>query len=105
MKISKGMWVFLIVVIILVILWVAELKGWISYTWIVTNIISFILAFIIIAVLAIIGALFMGTFFGYKLFTRGRFTPFEEEMLKMHIELNEIKTMLKEIEKKLKGKD
>ncbi len=82
---------WLIVVIVLFAIFVAEITETIRLTDVVSYFFLFVLALVIIAVLAVIGAAFMGVLISHRIFSVKSFTPFEEEMLQMRKEVKEIK--------------
>jgi predicted membrane protein len=88
---------WLIVVIVLFSLFVAEITEAIRLTDIISYFFVFVLALVIIAVLAVIGAAFMGVFISHRIFSVKSFTPFEEEMLQMRREVREIKKKVDEM--------
>lgn len=84
----------LIIAGILVIL---VLTGYISIEEIYTRFIVFVFSLVIISILAIIGAVFIGMFISHRVFSSRQFTTFEEEMLKMKSDVNEMKEMIQEL--------
>lgn len=89
------MW--LIVVIVLFSIFIAEITNAIRLNDIISYFFVFVLALVIIAVLAVIGAGFMGVFISHRIFSLKSFTPFEEEMLQMRREVKEIKKKIDEL--------
>lgn len=88
---------WLVVVIVLFSIFVAEITEAIRLTDIISYFFVFVLALVIIAVLAVIGAAFMGVFISHRIFSVKSFTPFEEEMLQMRREVKEIKKKVDEL--------
>lgn len=84
----------LIIAGVLVIL---VLTGYISIEEIYTRFIVFVFSLVIISILAIIGAVFIGMFISHRVFSSRQFTTFEEEMLKMKSDVNEMKEMIQEL--------
>jgi uncharacterized membrane protein (DUF106 family) len=94
---------WLIVVIVLFSIFVAEMTETIRLTDIISYFFVFVLALVIIAVLAVIGAAFMGVFISHRIFSVKSFTPFEEEMLQMRREVKEIKKKVDEMAEEKEG--
>jgi uncharacterized membrane protein (DUF106 family) len=88
---------WLVVVIVLFAIFIAEITQAIRLTDIISYFFVFVLALVIIAVLAVIGAAFMGVFISHRIFSVKSFTPFEEEMLQMRKEVKEIKKKIDEL--------
>ncbi len=88
---------WLIVVIVLFAIFVAEITQTIRLTDVISYFFLFVLALVIIAVLAVIGAAFMGVLISHRIFSVRSFTPFEEEMMQMRKEVKEIKKTLNEM--------
>ncbi len=88
---------WLVVVIVLFSIFVAEITEAIRLTDIISYFFVFVLALVIIAVLAVIGAAFMGVFISHRIFSVKSFTPFEEEMLQMRREVKDIKKKIDEL--------
>ena len=95
---------WLVVVIVLFSIFVAEITETIRLTDVISYFFVFVLALVIIAVLAVIGAAFMGVLISHRIFSVKSFTPFEEEMLQMRKEVKEMKKVLEEMSGK-KEKD
>ncbi len=88
---------WLIVVVVLFAIFVAEITKTIRLTDVIAYFFLFVLALVIIAVLAVIGAAFMGVLISHRMFSAKSFTPFEEEMLQMRKEVKEIREAVKEL--------
>ncbi|MEE9116174.1 MAG: hypothetical protein V3U09_04675 [Thermoplasmata archaeon] len=88
---------WLILVIVLFSIFVAEITEAIRLTDLISYFFLFVLALVIIAVLAVIGAAFMGVLISHRIFSVKSFTPFEEEMLQMRKEVKEIKKKIDEL--------
>jgi uncharacterized membrane protein (DUF106 family) len=88
---------WLVLVIVLLSIFIAEITRTIRLTDIVSYFFLFVLALVIIAVLAVIGAAFMGVLISHRIFSVKSFTPFEEEMLQMRKEVKEIKKKIDEL--------
>ncbi len=94
---------WLVVVIVLFAIFVAEITETIRLTDVVSYFFLFVLALVIIAILAVIGAAFMGVLISHRIFSVKSFTPFEEEMLQMRKEVKDIKKALDELSAEKKG--
>lgn len=88
---------WLVVVIALFAIFVAEITETIRLTDVVSYFFVFVLALVIIAILAVIGAAFMGVLISHRIFSVRSFTPFEEEMLQMRKEVKEIQKAVNEL--------
>lgn len=88
---------WLIVVIVLFSIFIAEITEAIRLTDLISYFFVFVLALVIIAVLAVVGAAFMGVLISHRIFSVKSFTPFEEEMLQMRKEVKEIKKKIDEM--------
>jgi uncharacterized membrane protein (DUF106 family) len=88
---------WLIVVIALFSIFIAEITATIRLTDLISYFFLFVLALVIIAVLAVVGAAFTGVFISHRIFSVKSFTPFEEEMLQMRKEVKEIKKKVDEL--------
>ena len=88
---------WLVVVIVLFAIFVAEITETIRLTDVVSYFFLFVLALVIIAILAVIGAAFMGVMISHRIFSVKSFTPFEEEMLQMRKEVKEIQKVVNEL--------
>jgi len=86
--------IFVGVIVILI------LTGYISFEEIFTRFIVFVFSLVIISILAIIGAVFIGMFISHRVFSSRQFTTFEEEMLKMKSDVNEMREMIEELKDK-----
>ncbi|MEF8832583.1 MAG: hypothetical protein V5A66_03580 [Candidatus Thermoplasmatota archaeon] len=87
-------------VIILGAIGLAIILGWIQFEDIFYNFFAFVFGLVIISFLAIIGALFVGMFISHRIFSSREFTNFEEEMLKMRRDVEDIKKKIDEMEEK-----
>ncbi|HTT15722.1 MAG TPA: hypothetical protein VMG81_08140 [Thermoplasmata archaeon] len=52
---------------------------------------AFVLALVFTTILALVGAIFIGIYISHRILTPGGFTPFEEEMLRMRQDVQELK--------------
>ncbi|MFP4001088.1 MAG: hypothetical protein ACOCTN_04190 [Candidatus Natronoplasma sp.] len=76
---------------------VAVIAGWIQFEDIFYNFVAFVFGLVLIAFLAVIGAVFIGMYISHRIFSSREFTTFEEEMLKMRRDVEEIKTKIDEM--------
>ena len=88
------------VLIFIGILVIMIFTGYISFEQIFTRFIVFVFSLVIISILAVIGAIFIGMFISHRVFSSRQFTTFEEEMLKMKSDVNEMKKMVEELKEK-----
>jgi uncharacterized membrane protein len=57
----------------------------------VGNLLSFIFALVFTTILALVGAIFIGIYISQRMSSRAGFTAFEEEMLKMRVDVQQLK--------------
>ena len=81
----------------LVIIETLQLTGIFTYEKVVHNIWFFIFSLVAVSILAIIGATFVGMYFARKIIYDQDFSPFEKEIIRMKVDLEEIKKTLKEL--------
>ncbi|MFW6140954.1 MAG: hypothetical protein ACOC53_00155 [Candidatus Saliniplasma sp.] len=79
---------------------VATMTGVLPMRNILTGFYTFVFGLVVISILAIIGAVFFGMYISHRIFSTRQFTTFEEEMLKMKDDVQEIKKKLEEKDKK-----
>ncbi|MFW5904127.1 MAG: hypothetical protein ACOC89_03510 [Candidatus Saliniplasma sp.] len=79
---------------------VAMMTGVLPMRDILTGFYTFVFGLVVISILAIIGAVFFGMYISHRIFSTRQFTTFEEEMLKMKDDVEEIKKKLEEKDKK-----
>ncbi|MEM4160502.1 MAG: hypothetical protein QXJ27_01875 [Thermoplasmata archaeon] len=101
MKINRLTLIWLGLFIFLIMLEVGQLTGVIRLDRIINNPWGFVFGITIIAILAVIGALFVGVFIAYRVFTSRGFTPYEEEILKVAEDVHKISERTEKIEKEL----
>jgi len=101
LRISRWTLLWLLIVGVLVVIWVAILTGVVTPGNLVGSFLSLVLALAVIAVLAIIGAVFVGMFVSHRIMSTKGFTPFEQEMLKMRQEVHELQDRVDAIAGKL----
>ncbi|MDG6221473.1 MAG: hypothetical protein QCI38_08520 [Candidatus Thermoplasmatota archaeon] len=69
---------------------VLTLTGLITFGNILTNFMSFVLAIVVVSILAVIGALFIGMAITHRITANRGFSPFEEEMLRMRVDIEKL---------------
>ena len=89
---------YLVLGVVAAVVIVGLMSGFISLGSIAANFLSFVLTIIVISVLAVIGALFIGMAVSHYITEKRGFTPFEEEMLRMKVEVEDIKQRVEKIE-------
>ncbi|MGM0405407.1 MAG: hypothetical protein ACQEQM_04625 [Thermoplasmatota archaeon] len=75
---------------------VAMMTGFLPMRDVLTGFYTFVFGLVVISILAIIGAVFFGMYISHRIFSNRQFTTFEEEMLKMKDDVEEIKMKLEE---------
>lgn len=90
-------WVGLIVV--LIVLEVAELTHFFTLPVqsALDDFVAFVTALVFTTVLAVVGAIFIGLYFSHRILAPGGFTPFEQEMLRMRREVQEMHAAVEEL--------
>ncbi|HTW76170.1 MAG TPA: hypothetical protein VMG14_00185 [Thermoplasmata archaeon] len=58
---------------------------------------AFVFALVVTTVFALIGAIFIGIYLSARIFRSAGFTPFEEEMLRMRVDVRELKESVEEL--------
>ncbi|MEM3397133.1 MAG: hypothetical protein QW620_05070 [Thermoplasmata archaeon] len=101
MKINRLTLIWLGLMIFLIILEIGQLAGIVRLDRIINNPWGFVFGITMIAILAVVGALFVGVFIAYRVFTSRGFTPYEEEILKVADEVHKISARTEKIEKEL----
>lgn len=90
-RVALVLWLALIVLLLVVEL--AEITH--LFTLPIANALSdplaFVIALVFTTIVALVGAIFIGVYVSHRLLSPTGFTPFEEEMLRMHSELRELK--------------
>ena len=86
-------------IVVLIGLEVAELTHFftVPIAIAVENTYGFVTALIFTTVLAAVGAIFIGLYFSARILSPGGFTPFEQEMLRMRAEVQEIRAAVEEL--------
>jgi len=96
-RLALALWIVLIVVLLVVEL--AEITR--VFTVPIENTIgdplAFVTAFIFTTLVALVGAIFIGVLLSARLMSPTGFTPFEEEMLRMRADLQQVKRDVAEI--------
>ncbi len=75
---------------------VAMMTGILPMRDVLTGFYTFVFGLVVISILAIIGAVFFGMYISHRIFSTRQFTTFEEEMLKMKEDVEEIKRKLED---------
>ncbi|MFP3871348.1 MAG: hypothetical protein ACOC55_05395 [Candidatus Natronoplasma sp.] len=92
-----------VVVVVVGALAIGFITGWIEFQNIRYHFVTLVFLLVFISILAIIGAIFIGMFISHRIFSASGFTTFEEEMLQMRKDVQDIKKKLKEKEEGEKG--
>jgi hypothetical protein len=58
---------------------------------------AFVFALVFTTIFALVGAIFIGIYFSARILRGSGFTPFEEEMLHMRVELRDLKATVEEL--------
>jgi hypothetical protein len=58
---------------------------------------AFVFALVFTTVFALVGAIFIGIYFSARVLRGSGFTPFEEEMLRMRVDLRDLKVSVEEL--------
>jgi len=90
-RIPLSLKVISIAIIIILGVGLAMIVGWIQFQDILINFVAFVFGLVIISFLAVVGAMFIGMFISHRIFSSREFTNFEEEMLKMRRDVEDIK--------------
>lgn len=101
MKINRLTLIWLGLMIFLFVLEIGQLVGIIQLDRIINNPWGFVFGITMVAILGVVGALFVGVFIAYKVFTSKGFTPYEEEILRVADEVHKISDRTERIEKEL----
>jgi len=93
-RVAVVLWATLIVVLLVVE--IAEITR--RFTIPIQNVIgdplAFVVALVFTTLVALVGAIFIGVYLSHRLLTPTGFTPFEEEMLRMRADLQDVKRNL-----------
>ncbi len=87
-----------VVVVTIGALLIGFITGWIRFQDIRMHFVTLIFSLVFISILAIVGAIFIGMFISHRIFSASGFTTFEEEMLQMRKDVEEIKEKLEEMD-------
>jgi uncharacterized membrane protein len=93
------------VVVIVGFVSIGVITGFLPVHDIFTQFLAFVFGLVVISILAIIGAIFLGMFISHRAFSAREFTTFEEEMLKMKRDVEDIKEKLDTLESNLEKKE
>lgn len=90
-------------IVVLLVVEVAEITH--SFTLPIQSAISdplaFVFALVFTTILALVGAIFIGIYISNRILTPSGFTPFEEEMLKMRKEVQELERSVEAIQRRV----
>ena len=90
-RVSVAIWLALI--LILLIVEIAEITK--VFTVPIQNVIgdplAFVIALVFTTLVALVGAIFIGVYLSHRLLNPTGFTPFEEEMLRMRADVQQVK--------------
>lgn len=64
---------------------------------------AFVFALVFTTILALVGAIFIGIYVTQRILSPSGFTPFEEEMLRMRVEVGHLRASVERIEDRLGG--
>lgn len=87
-----------VIVVFIGALAISFITGLIQFEDIRMHFVTLVFSLVLISVLAIVGAIFIGMFISHRIFSASGFTTFEEEMLQMRKDVEEIKEKLEELE-------
>ncbi len=92
MRISRTILLWLVVIVALLLLEVAQVTRLftLGFASILGNVVSFVFALLLVTILALVGAIFVGIFIAHRILAPQGFSPFEEEMLKMRQEVQDL---------------
>jgi uncharacterized membrane protein len=63
---------------------------------------TFLFSVVLITILALVGAVFVGFYLSSRIYSARGFTPFEQEMLRMHQQVTELRQELAELHRELR---
>jgi len=96
-RVAILLWVALIVVLLVVELAEITHVFTLPVQSAIANPLAFVIALVFTTLLALVGAIFIGVFLSHRLLSTTGFTPFEEEMLKMRADLQQVKQDVAEL--------
>lgn len=96
-RIPLSLKVISISIVIIGAVGIAIIAGWIQFQDIFYNFVAFVFGLVLISFLAVIGAVFIGMYISHRIFSSREFTTFEQEMMKMRRDVEEIKTKIDEM--------
>ncbi len=87
------------VIVALVVLELAEITHLFTFpiTAVLADPVTLVVSLVFTTILAIIGAIFVGIYMSTRLLGPRTFTPFEEEMLRMHADLLQVRQAVEEL--------
>ncbi len=87
------------VIVALVVLELAEITHLFTFpiTAVLADPVTLVVSLVFTTILAIIGAIFVGIYMSTRLLGPRAFTPFEEEMLRMHADLLQVRQAVEEL--------
>jgi hypothetical protein len=88
-----------VVIVALVILELAEITHLFTFpiTAVLADPVTLVVSLVFTTIVAIIGAIFVGIYMSTRLLGPRTFTPFEEEMLRMHGDLLQVRQAVEEL--------
>ena len=96
-RVSIILWVALILVLLIVE--VAEITR--TFTVPIQNVVgdplTIVIALIFTTIVALVGAIFIGVYLSHRILSPTGFTPFEEEMLRMRADVQQVKRDVEEL--------
>ena len=92
MKVSRAILFWVVLISALLVLELAQVTGLfrLPFAAILGNVVAFVFALLLVTILALVGALFVGIFIAHRILSPQGFSPFEEEMLRMRREVQEL---------------
>ena len=99
MKLPRFPVFWAVVIAALLFIEVAELTRLFTIPFLaaVSDPVTFALALIFVTIVALVGAIFIGIYVSQRLLSPRGFSPFEEEMLKMRVEVTEIQREMQDL--------
>jgi len=101
MKVTRWTLLWLLVVAVMIAIEVLILTGVLSVGNLIGFFYFFVAGLVVIAVLAIVGAVFLGMYVSHRILSAQEFSPFEQEMIRMHQEVRELRSRIEAIAEKL----
>jgi hypothetical protein len=100
--VKPSTWVLVFWSVLIVVLLVAELAE-ITHLFTlpiqsaIADPLAFVFALVFTTIFALVGAIFIGIYFSARILRGSGFTPFEEEMLRMRVDLRDLKSSVEEL--------